>query len=339
MKSIALAALGIGTIGLNIEAQALDDPSFELQTAGTAPVAPWLITAGFGHVINPSGAATDTGLPSHGTNWAEVGANGTVAATPPSNPGGVSTPPVGAGGIAQNFTYTTPAPHLTFDAAFILNGALADLGTNDFMSIDVSDGVTSINLYYADSFSSFPNTSIKYGLPMTDVTSAVADLSVLFPSSDSSTIFEIAISIGNGGDGAAPSKGYADNFAFRQTATATARNGSGINSLCFTNITPPALGTTWVTQIDHSAHPGAAITVLLMKASPTSGIISPYGEILVTGAKYLSDPVVSAGTFDTHSIPFPPEVSLAGIPAACQGIILGGAGPELCNAIDFVTGL
>ena len=48
--------------------------------------------------------------------------------------------------------------------------------------------------------------------------------------------------------------------------------------------------------------------------------------------------VITAGSTDLHSLTVPADPALAGFTAATQALILGGAGPELCNAVDLVLG-
>jgi len=195
----------------------INDGSFEAQTPGAAPASPWSVTFGTGHVINPTTVTSDNGLPSHGTRWAEVSAAGTNAATPPSNPGGQGNPPVGAAGISQTFSYPAGQTALSFDAAFLRNEAAAT-SFNDFMSVDVTDGTTTWNLYYADTFTATPATSAKYGYAMTAVSHVTVDLAALFPASTPSTAFTLTAVAGNGMDGVQPSLGYVDNFALSGAA-------------------------------------------------------------------------------------------------------------------------
>ena len=101
-------------------------------------------------VLEGEEAAGDNGMPTHGVRWAQVSAEGTHAVTPPSDPGAGGLPPSGRAGLSQRFRFDPGAPHLVFDAAFLLNGALESFASNDFMSVDVSDGVLTHNLYYAD---------------------------------------------------------------------------------------------------------------------------------------------------------------------------------------------
>ena len=92
--------------------------------------------------------------------WADLSAEGTSAATPPSNPGGVTFPALGGAGVRQSFQLSPGRGALRFDAAFLRAGAANDASANDWMSVDVDDGLTTVNLYYADSFSPTPWCSL-----------------------------------------------------------------------------------------------------------------------------------------------------------------------------------
>src|SRR5262249_32130314 len=146
--------------------------------------------------------------------WCEVSAEGTLAASPPSNPGAEGQSPVGGAGISQTFGYPDGTPLLQFDAAFLRAGPPDMALYNDWMSVDVTDGATTCNVFYADTFSPTPSISTRYGLPMTPVATVTADLQLLFPFSTCSTRFTVTVEVGNGGDGLAPSRGYVDHFRF-----------------------------------------------------------------------------------------------------------------------------
>ncbi len=123
------------------------------------------------------------------------------------------------------------------------------------------------------------------------------------------------------------------------SANTVLRIGSGVNTTCFTQLTPPVIGTSWVTRVNHVGHPGAVFTAILLYSQGTTGPIIGAGELLVNlgSQKLLQSLVVSSGTIDVHSIPIPPDATLAGAFAATQAAILGG-GLELCNALDVTVG-
>jgi PKD repeat protein len=202
------------------------DGSFELQSAGAVPASPWGIAFGTGHVISPSGVSADNGMPADGSQWCELAANSTNNATPPSNPGGVTNPPVGGAGISQSFTYTAGLTELNFSAAFLRNEDPSS-SFNDWMSVDVTDGSTTLNLYYKDTFSATAGTSSKYGYAMTPVEAVTVDLATLFPSSTTSTLFTLTALVGNGTDDIQDSKGYLDDVFLSGAAVAPVAAFSG----------------------------------------------------------------------------------------------------------------
>lgn len=217
----------------------LADGDFELQTAGAAPEAPWLVLRGADHVIHPDAPDGDGGpggrgtadlsMPVDGTKWLEVSAQGTIDATPPSNPGGVTEPPAGGAGVAQDFLYPEGRTVLELSAAFVLDGDPGLAAFNDWMSIDVSDGTTTHNVFYRDGFSEFEHVSRKYGLAATRTARVRTDLALLFPESTPFTPLRLTIQVGNGGDSLAPSRGYVDDVRFLEPVESIVRYGCGTN--------------------------------------------------------------------------------------------------------------
>ncbi len=204
----------------------VSDGSFESQSAGTAPTTPWNIAFGSGHIVSPSGVSSDNGMPTDGTQWCELAADSTNGATPPSNPGGVTNPPVGGAGISQTFSYGAGVTELSFEAAFLRNED-PDSTYNDWLSVDVSDGSTWVNLFYRDTFSATSGTSSKYGYAMTPVATTTVDLVTLFPASTTSTVFTLTALVGNGDDDFQPSKGYIDDVRMSGTAAPPVAEFSG----------------------------------------------------------------------------------------------------------------
>jgi len=316
------------------------DGSFEDQSPGQLPGAPWIVLNGTGHTIQPAGAVeSDNGMPTRGERWAALSGEGSAAATPPSAPGGAGTPPTGTTGIRQDFALSLNQPFLVFKAAFVSSEPASQTTTNDFMSVDLTDGVTTHNLYYSDSFSSFTQLSAIHGLPMTDVVPVVADLRSLFPSLLEGSMLTVSISIGNGGDGANPSFGYVDEFFLGPVAQATIRNGTGVNALCY-SATPPVLDTTWSGTVDTSHHPGASIALVYGFQRSTSGLVLSIGELLMDVG---SPPLFSAGAPVLNDLAFVnvfivPNLSFIGLGGTTQAVIVGGGYLELCNAVDVLVG-
>ncbi len=314
--------------------------SFEMgQSPGSVPATPWAIDAGSSHVIQPFGvASSDGGMPSDGSNWCDLSAEGSVAATPPSNPGGAGLAPENAAGISQTFVFNPARPLFGFEAAFLFDGTSTP-GANDFMSVDITDGVTTFNLYYASAFSStFPGTSALYGLPMTEVTRVISNLAVMFPTADNRTPLTVSIQVGNGGDGIDPSHGYVDGFRVSAPAAATMVNGSGVNSLLFV-APPPILGELWRPSVDARAHDGGFNTVLVYSgASP--GINISKGELLIdlsSSLLFLASQPNNGVT--EYALPTPSNFALLGLVGTAQAYVTGGGFNELTNAAQLTLGI
>ena len=62
---------------------------------------------------------------------------------------------------------------------------------------------------------------------------------------------------------------------------AVACNGTGVNAQVLSTAAGPVLGTTWTATIDTTGHPGAGLTLLVAYDTPSFGILSSYGELLV----------------------------------------------------------
>ncbi len=125
-------------------------------------------------------------------------------------------------------------------------------------------------------------------------------------------------------------------------ASATPRNGSGFNRMCFQSTSRPILGATWSAEIDATQHPGAGMTVILGTNASIPGLKLPVGELLILlpaqgGRSFYSLMANSGGGIAHHSVPLPADVSLLGVASYAQGFILGGR-LELCNAVDLVLG-
>ena len=121
------------------------------------------------------------------------------------------------------------------------------------------------------------------------------------------------------------------------TASASLRNGSGLNASCF-EAPPPVLGAPWIPSVDASQHPGATLTAILGYAGPLAGAPTGFGELLVDPrSPRLFVSLAPANGVTRHATLIAPDAALAGIGVALQGAILGGHA-ELCNAVDVVLG-
>jgi hypothetical protein len=123
----------------------------------------------------------------------------------------------------------------------------------------------------------------------------------------------------------------------RTAASATVRNGSGINPLCLASTSLPVIGGTWTAEIDTTGHPGATFTVL--RGCLNSGQI-PYhfGELLVFPEIVFARLVLPDGWgIARYAFAIPNNLALDARVFYTQGAIFGG-GVELCNAVDLLAG-
>ncbi len=151
----------------------------------------------------------------------------------------------------------------------------------------------------------------------------------------------VRFSIADDPNDSTPELGVDDFLArtFDHNALATLRNGTGINSTCFLS-TPPVIGLSWVSTIDHSGHAGATLTTMLLYSKGATGPMLPGGELLIdlSSTKLLSSIETATGTSDTHAFLLPNDPAFIGLTFSAQAVILGG-NYELCNAYDYVIGL
>lgn len=121
-------------------------------------------------------------------------------------------------------------------------------------------------------------------------------------------------------------------------ASATERNGSGLNPACLGASGGPVLGTVWTPTVDAAVRPSAVSTWILAYGLPLDGATTPWGELLVAGAPLLTSSVASTGGLDAHALAVPNAPGLAGFTAHAQAVVVGGGGATLCNALDLVLG-
>ncbi len=312
-------------------APGIADGSFESQSAGSAPATPWS-TTGSGHVVNPAGGTSaDGGMPSAGTQWAEISGTSTNNGTPPSNPGGFGSPPAGGAGVSQTFSYAAGASVLSFDAAFLRNES-AGSTYNDWMSVDVSDGSSSLNLYYADTFTTTVGTSSKYGYPITALAHVSVDLAAAFPSSSPSTSFTLTAVTANGTDGVQPSLGYVDAFALGGGGPAapvasfvgSPTSGNAPLLVGFTDLSTGSI-TSWAWTF------GDGGTSSAQSPSHTYTSAGTYSVSLTVTGPGGNDTLTRTSYVTVGTAPAPPVASFTGSPTS-------GTAPLLVSFSDASTG-
>ena len=150
------------------------------------------------------------------------------------------------------------------------------------------------------------------------------------------------VSLTVGGLGGSATLVVPDAVVAQHAASATVRNGSGVNRVCYQSTSLPVLGGVWTTEVDASLHTGAGFVLLLVGNAPFSGLFRPAGEVLLRpaglgGVRYFRLLARSHGVRADFALPVPPDPALAGLALSTQAKILGGAA-ELTNAIDLVLG-
>lgn len=325
----------------------LQDPSFEQGLPAQAPAGPWSVLAGLAHLVEPTVAPSDGGLPSQGVQWLRVSSAGTSFALPPTVPRGVTAPPLGGAGVEQAFYLEDPLTVLGFDACFVRGGAAGNALDNDWMSIDVSDGVTTVNLYYADGFAAFAQSSSVLGLPKTAVQRVKADLRQLFPGSLRNTRFTLTIQVGNGADDLTPSFGLVDGFTLEQAQGTALRYGTdpAVRGSLTVLGGAPRIGTTLTLGVDNplgtqgpnsrayvwmSLEPDAAYPAGTWVANMGMSAAGASGEVLVNRNTGLLIKTVTGGVWSTPGVPatvpvtMPAALSWIGKPLYVQGYLIDG---------------
>ncbi len=125
------------------------------------------------------------------------------------------------------------------------------------------------------------------------------------------------------------------------------RTGSHGNPTILGTDSPPVLGTSWSAALDCSSI-GDGIAIVVMRALPSSGEMTPYGELLVAGQILSRTTLAFAGGSSQMSWTIPYDPALLGLEVHVQGLCRGTLGPprgKLClvrgrlsNALDLVIG-
>lgn len=118
-------------------------------------------------------------------------------------------------------------------------------------------------------------------------------------------------------------------------------NGSGVNPLCLSTLSPPNLGQTWTVEVDGSAFTGARIARLFVRDGALDpGVPTPAGELLIDPASSLR--LFRAATFASGTATFvftlPHDRSLIGLTLHAQAWIAAADGLHLSNALEIFLG-
>lgn len=117
-------------------------------------------------------------------------------------------------------------------------------------------------------------------------------------------------------------------------------NGTGINPVCFSSLSAPTIGSTWLMQVDATGVSGAGKSRVVCRLGGGSTILSQ-GELLVNPATPLCflSTVLGTGVMN-HSYAIPNTPSLAGQTWVVQGSIAPASGEilQFCNALNVTVG-
>lgn len=124
---------------------------------------------------------------------------------------------------------------------------------------------------------------------------------------------------------------------------ATLANGTGINPVLMTTHFGPAVGKTWIVEVDASTVPSAAISQLFVYERLGAPVLSSFGEILVDlGSRPILTSTVTGSVEFRHEILIPSDPFLVGFTAASQVALLsappGSRFLTLTNAEELLVG-
>ena len=115
-------------------------------------------------------------------------------------------------------------------------------------------------------------------------------------------------------------------------ASATLRNGSGINPLVFSAQNTPIIGSTWLSTISDPAPSYTSVMVVGFNG-PATGPLIGIGELLL--ARPIDRRFMGTGS---HSLTIPNSIGLIGRTVITQGATIVNGVTTLTNAIDLVIG-
>ncbi len=125
-------------------------------------------------------------------------------------------------------------------------------------------------------------------------------------------------------------------------ASATWRNGSGVNPDVFVSTGLPIIGTSWTATVDGNPVGASGLVLVVGYAGMHPGLSTPFGELLVdpTSSWSFTSWAGLGGTgVSQHAVFIPNETVLVGAPASTQALFNNvGGSCLLANAWDLVIG-
>jgi FG-GAP repeat protein len=129
-------------------------------------------------------------------------------------------------------------------------------------------------------------------------------------------------------------------------ASATVREGSGINPSVLRAASMPVIGRTWAANLDCRTY-GSGLATLNVLTQPTAGTMTLFGEVLISGTRLHRTIQAFSGSVSVLAWNIPNDLALCGLAVHAQGLCQGAptigpkmlrAGGRLSNALDLVIG-
>ena len=123
-------------------------------------------------------------------------------------------------------------------------------------------------------------------------------------------------------------------------AIATSRNGSNVNPNVYKGTVEPRINRLWTAGVDVGRSSGrhAQRDLRHGHARPAAVHLRRDPDLAHGRDKEFVDLQITPGPVANHALMIPNDVNLAGYDVYSQGLIGGGAGPELTNAVDLKLG-
>ena len=168
--------------------------------------------------------------------------------------------------------------------------------------------------------------------------STVANPTHLYTDAGTYTV-SLTVTGTNGGDTVTKNGYITVNDVF--DASATTRNGSGVNPNILTSTSLPILGTDWTSQVDAGSIGVGGFVFVFVYAGGLPGTSTAFGELLLDPSSpwLFTDLAIAAGGVSYHAIAVPADPAFAGGAAFAQAY-LNNVPPsgKLTNAIDLLLG-
>ena len=143
------------------------------------------------------------------------------------------------------------------------------------------------------------------------------------------------------GPGGSDTTTLTDYITVQLAASATSRNGTGVNPDILTSTSLPVLGGTWTTEVDAGSVGADGVVIVFVYARSNPGTPMVYGELLLDPASPLLRTLISptVAGISQHATDVPIDPAYVGSGATAQAYLRNApVSGRLTNAIDIVLG-